>query len=141
MQTANIVDNKLIVLFHPQEKKTSGRCAPKTRSALRFSEALAKCRLHQDIIAGLCEVAGQPSSYLTIETIWPWLKKRIAVPCGCRIVHPSVLLTLCHLYDRHVTDLKDWSPSELVEWTTRTQAQMEDNRGDRVIHGRPGRVG
>jgi hypothetical protein len=144
MQTAKLADNKIIVLFHPQEKKPCSRSTRQVRSALRFSEALAKCRLHHDIVAGLCDITGQSPSYLSIEAAWPWLKKQVGVPCGCRIVHPSVLMTICHLYDRHVTDLKDWSMSELVEWTTRTQEQMEGQvrrpvdrvilrSGDRVI--------
>jgi hypothetical protein len=133
MQTANMADNKLIVLFHPQEKKPCSRSSQKTRSALRFSEALAKCQLQYDIVAGICEVAGLPASYVAMETTWPWLKKHVDVPCGCGIVHPSVLVTLCHLYDRHVTDMKDWSLSELVEWTTRKQAQMEGSQENRQI--------
>jgi hypothetical protein len=136
MQTANMADNKLIVLFHPQEKKPPSRASRKTRIAMRFSEALAKCQLQQDIVADICEAASLPTSYVAIEEAWPWLKKRVVVPCGCRIVHPSVLVTLCHLYDRHVADLKDWSLSELVEWATRKQAQMEGQVGkseDRVI--------
>ena len=125
MQAANMADNNLIVIFHPQEKKPSGRALVKTHGLIRFSEALAKCKPQDDIVASLCEVMRLPASYVAIGKTWPWLKKRVEVPCGCGIAYPSVLITLCHIYDRHVLDLKDWSLSELVEWTTRTQSQME----------------
>jgi hypothetical protein len=134
MQAANVTDSKLIVLSHPQEKKPSSRSSQKTGSAIRFSEALAKCKLQDDLVPGLCELAGLPASYRSLEQTWPWLKNRVEVPCGCEVVHPTALITLCHLFDRHVTDLKDWSLSELVEWTTRTQARQS---GDLVI----GRIG
>jgi hypothetical protein len=141
MQAVNMADNKLIVLFQPQEKKPSSRSrSNKTRNSIRFSEALAKCQAEQEIVAGICEVAGVPASYVTIEATWPWLKNRVEVPCGCRIVHPSVLVTLCHLYDRHVTDLKDWSSSELVEWATRKQALLEGTRESQAIGGLRGKA-
>jgi len=122
-----MADSKLIVLFQRQEKNSPTRSARKMRG-IRFSEALAKCQAHSDVVAGICEVVGAPASYVTIEATWPWLKNHVAVPCECHIVHPSVLVTLCHIFDRHVTDLKDWSLSELVEWATRKQAQMEGNQ-------------
>ncbi len=134
MQTLNLADNKLIALSQRQEQNLPVRSARKTRSDIRFSEALAKCQIHQDVVAGICEVVGAPASYVTLEAIWPWLKKRVAVPCGCHIVHPSVLITLCHIFDRHITDLKDWSLPELVEWATRKQAQVEgDQEGQQSL--------
>src|SRR5579859_4487877 len=97
MQTLNLADNQRTVLFQPQEKKPSTR-ARKTRSDIRFSEALAKCQVHQDVVAGICEVVGAPASYVTLEAIWPWLKKRVAAPCGCHIVHPCCTgYTLPHI--------------------------------------------
>lgn len=121
----NMADSKLIVLFHPYEKKSSSSASLRVRGARRFSEALAKCKPEDDIVAGICEASRLPVGCVAIEKNWPWLKKRVEVPCGCGIVHPSVLITLCHLHDRHVMDLHDWSLSELVEWATRKQAQME----------------
>ena len=40
------------------------------------------------------------------------------------IVYPSALMVLCHLYDRHVLDLAEWSMAELVEWGTRMQSEL-----------------
>jgi hypothetical protein len=131
MQAANMAGNKLAVVFQREAKKFSNRASRRMRSTIRFSEALAKCQVHQDVVAGTCEAVGAPASYVTIEAIWPWLKKRVTVPCGCHIVHPSVLVTLCHIFDRHVTDLKDWSLSELVEWAARKQEEAEGNRDGR----------
>jgi|GEM_PF-4527723 len=48
----NMADSKLIVLFHPYEKKSSSSASLRVRGARRFSEALAKCKPEDDIVAG-----------------------------------------------------------------------------------------
>jgi len=91
---------------------------------LRFSEALAQCKAEEDILSSLCASAGLPHGYLAVEKAWPWTRQRVEVPCGCDIVYPSALMVLCHLYDRHVLDLAEWSMAELVEWGTRMQSEL-----------------
>jgi len=95
------------------------------RPATRFSQALAGCLHATDIIFSLCKASRLPVGYLALERAWPWLKQVVEVPCGCSIIHPSALMVLCHLFDRHVIDLKDWSMPQLVEWGTRTQDIFE----------------
>ena|ERR1051326_4154373 len=92
---------------------------------IRFYQALAHCHPGPDILANLCLAAGLPVSFLALERRWPWLNRRVSVPCRCPILHPSVLITLCHLYDRHLLDRADWSLARVLRWANRIQQQME----------------
>ena len=84
-----------------------------------FSEALAQCSPAEDILAGLCAAAGIPLSYEAMEQVWPFVRERVKAPCGCKIVYPSFLMTLCHLYDS-----EDWPLSNLVKWSARMEQRL-----------------
>ncbi|HEV2964478.1 MAG TPA: hypothetical protein VG649_21805 [Candidatus Angelobacter sp.] len=122
--------------FDPQPKKRCRRFPRNSRSDVEFSEALALCQERDDIVALLCEVLGEKPSYTAIQTAWPWLEKQTKSPCKCSVVHPSVLVTLCHLYDHHVIDRKDWSFSRLLKWARNMQdrfASAKANSGGRIV--------
>jgi len=125
MNALNRDHNKRIIRFDPQAKKLCRRLARNSPSPLEFGEVLASCRGRDDIVAALCQLIGEKPSYLAIQTAWPWLEKRVKSPCKCRVMHPSVLMTLCHLYDHHVTDLRNWSFTRLVKWARKIQTQAE----------------
>ena len=125
----NTANSRPIVSGIAEETKTDRRLSA-IRPRLRFSEALAQCKAEEDILSSLCASAGLPHGYLAVEKAWPWTRQRVEIPCGCEIVYPSALMILCHLYDRHVLDLAEWSMAELVEWGTR----MENELSGRSVH-------
>lgn len=115
-------NSKVIVFFAPRGAGDPHRQkARRPMPRLHFSEALANCRAEGDIVSSLCRISGLPFGFLPLLRTWPWLKQAVEAPCRCDVLHPSALLVLCHLFDRHVVDLKDWSMQQLVEWGTRTQ--------------------
>ena len=119
-------NSKVIIFFAP--RRTGERRQQQARimmPQMHFSEALATCPEAGDIVSSLCKASSVAVGYLALERAWPWLKQVVEVPCGCSIIHPSALMVLCHLFDRHVIDLKDWSMPQLVEWGTRTQDIFE----------------
>jgi len=120
----DIANSRLIISGIAGETRNDRRTPIVVRPLLRFSEVLAQCKPEGDILAGLCAASGLPHGYLALEKAWPWVTKQVEVPCGCEIVYPSALMTLCHLYDRHVLDLAEWSMAELVEWGTRMQSEL-----------------
>ena len=99
---------------------------PVARPDLPFSKALAVCRPPENVLSCLCAVAKLPLSYTAVETAWPWVARRVKSPCECHIVHPSVLMTLCHLYDSHVVDRQQWSLPELREWIEQVQYEIAE---------------
>jgi hypothetical protein len=116
--------NKVVVVFDPRQEKPVRSFPREIRTKVRFSEALARSQAEGDVISSLCAIAKLPVSYTAIQRTWPWLTERVEPPCGCKVTHPSVLMTLCHIYDRHVVDAGDWSMPQLVEWATRMQTQL-----------------
>ena len=108
--------------FDPAKKKPCQRSS--RRKFLWLSDVLASCEDQGDIVTAICRVLGQKPSYLALQTTWPWLKTRIRVPCKCRVTHPSVLVTLCHLYDEHVVETKTWPFFRLVQWARQMQTRL-----------------
>ncbi|HEV2990826.1 MAG TPA: hypothetical protein VG759_20475 [Candidatus Angelobacter sp.] len=108
----------------PQSEKPCRRFPRHRKPMMDFAEAVAYCEDQDDLIGALCFVLGQKPSYMAIQSAWPWLEARVKAPCRCPILHPSVLVTLCHLFDHHVTDLKNWSFSRLMEWTLNVQRRI-----------------
>ena len=123
----NTANSRPIVSGIAEETNTNRRL-PAIRPKLRFSEALAQCKAEEDILSSLCAFAELPHGYLAVEKAWPWTRQRVEVPCGCDIVYPSALMVLCHLYDRHVLDLAEWSMAELVEWGTRIESELASSK-------------
>ena len=113
-------NSKVIVFRVPQ-----GREVRPIIHRLRFSEALAGCRPDGDILSSLCRLSGVSFGFLPLVRAWPWLRQVVEVPCGCTLAHSSALLVLCHIFDSHVLDRKDWSMQQLVEWRTRTQDTLD----------------
>ena len=108
----------------PQPKKPCRRFPRQHKPMMDFTEAVAYCEEQDDLVGALCFVLGQKPGYMAIQSAWPWLETRIKAPCRCPILHPSVLVTLCHLFDRHVTDLKNWSFSRLMQWLQNVQRRI-----------------
>ena len=129
METAaERANSKLMIPAIAEEPGNHRRPRLAIGPVMGFNEVLAQCKPEGDIVASLCAASGLPHGYLALEKAWPWITKRIKVPCGCALVYPSALMTLCHLYDRHVLDLAEWSMPELVEWTTRMQSEMAGSK-------------
>ncbi|HEV3040487.1 MAG TPA: hypothetical protein VHA33_22180 [Candidatus Angelobacter sp.] len=108
----------------PQPKNPCRRFPRQRKPMMDFVEAVAYCEDQDDLVGALCLVLGQKPSYMAIQSAWPWLEARIKVPCRCPILHPSVLVTLCHLFDYHVTDLRNWSFSRLMQWAHNVQRRI-----------------
>ena len=123
MHKAKTAPKKRIGRFNSQAKNPCRRFPKKRTSAVDFGEALALCQGYDDIVGLLCEVLGEKPSYAAIQAAWPWLERRTKLPCKCPVVHPSGLVTLCHLYDHHVTDKKDWSFARFLKWACLMQAR------------------
>jgi hypothetical protein len=48
---------------------------------------------------------------------WPFLAQQIGLPCSCANLTPSsAQVAIQHLYDEHIQNLEDWTPTQLVEW-------------------------
>lgn len=113
--------------------------SPRQSNVLWLSDVMAGCAGQDDIVTAICRSIDQKPSYLALQTAWPWLETRTQVPCACRIMQPTVLVTLCHLYDHHVLDKKTWSFSALVRWVHEIQNRLappipQDAPAERCSH-------
>jgi len=123
MDAINSPSSEHLTSADPKSKKPCQRSSGPD-NVLWLSEVMASCSGQDDIVTAICQVIGQKPSYLALQTVWPWLQTRIQVPCPCRVTHPTVLVTLCHLYDHHVVDKQNWSFSTLVRWVHEIQNRL-----------------